>query len=254
MNSAVLHIDLDKTSPLENLHIDEALVFLRDDTLAVRAWRNGPAMVLGRFQDVLLEVDAAAHRLDPVPIVRRFSGGGAVYHDEGVLNLTLSVPTPLLLQIDATMTSLSSRIGFLSRTLASALPGIGPRVEVDDHGSAFIDQKKLLGCAAYLKPGRLLYHASILIDANLDRLHRLTRWTEADVPATAVASRRRPVVNLSTYWPGTPEVVAHRLETAVYRAFAVGEVYPVSSETVLSLWMTQNLTSLQFHSRGVEYV
>lgn len=254
MIEAALDIQIPKAGPLENLFIDEALVALGDGVLAVRPWVDPPALVLGRFQDPALEVNRAAHRADPVPIVKRFSGGGTVFHDPGVLNLSLSIPTQMFSNLMPSPETLSQRIRTLSGILASALPVVGPLTMVDDHGSAVVQDRKILGCAAFVRPGRLLYHASILVNADLDRLHRLIRWDESSVPATAVASRRRPVVNLSAFWRGDMSVLIQRLRTAVQSAFGVDAWDSVTDETGLSRHLQSAFHTLHFHSQGVDHV
>jgi lipoate-protein ligase A len=58
----------------------------------MRFWINKSAVVLGRFEDVLSEVNVEYCLGNDVVIVRRHSGGGTVYHDEGNLNITLVLP------------------------------------------------------------------------------------------------------------------------------------------------------------------
>src|SRR3990172_9373973 len=79
-------------SPSQNLALEEALLEcceLGNFTPTCRIWFNSPSVVMGRFQDVSLEVNTQLCSRKGVQIVRRFTGGGTVYHDEGNLNLTI---------------------------------------------------------------------------------------------------------------------------------------------------------------------
>jgi len=78
--------------PVANLALEEALVRAAPERALLRIWQNSTCVVVGRGQRVEREVDLAACRRDGVPVLRRSSGGGTVYHDLGNLNVTLVAP------------------------------------------------------------------------------------------------------------------------------------------------------------------
>src|SRR5216684_3173946 len=75
-----------------NLALEEALVRAVPRRPLLRIWQNGACVVIGRGQRVSREVNAAACAASGVPVLRRASGGGTVYHDPGNLNISLVVP------------------------------------------------------------------------------------------------------------------------------------------------------------------
>jgi lipoate-protein ligase A len=84
------YIENSSTDPRFNLALEEALfqaVDSEDDGYFL-LWRNEPSIIIGRFQNTLEEINAEAVKERGVNVVRRMSGGGAVYHDLGNLNFT----------------------------------------------------------------------------------------------------------------------------------------------------------------------
>ncbi|MQA93237.1 MAG: lipoate--protein ligase family protein [Streptosporangiales bacterium] len=98
--------------PAPNLALDEALVRVDQDGPLLRLWQTAPCVIGGRFQPLGEGVDLVACARDGVPLVRRASGGTAVYADPGSLNLTL-------------VTARASRPFSLETVVASALAALG---------------------------------------------------------------------------------------------------------------------------------
>jgi lipoate-protein ligase A len=84
----------DTRDPVRNLALDEALARAGERAPLLRVWQNSPSVVVGRFQNVNRYVDMAACARDGIPVVRRATGGGAVYTDPGCLNVTLVCSRP----------------------------------------------------------------------------------------------------------------------------------------------------------------
>jgi len=156
-----------------NLALDEALAKtdLGEKTTlnTVRFWQSHRAVVIGRFQCVHKEVDLNYCKENGISIARRFTGGGAVYHDLGNLNFTLRlhqshnyVPRGLkeLYQVF---------IGVITKSLNSlAIPA-----RFDPIGSCIrIGSKKISGTAGWIKQGISFIHGTLLVDTDLDMLQR----------------------------------------------------------------------------------
>ena len=74
-----------RTDPAFNLALEEIMT-AQADAPFVMLWRNRPAVIIGRNQNAYVELDAAYTRENGIAVVRRMTGGGAVYHDLGNLN------------------------------------------------------------------------------------------------------------------------------------------------------------------------
>jgi len=147
--------------PFANLALEESL--LEGSRLPRRAiflYVDGPCVVVGRNQNPWIEASPSAC----VPVLRRISGGGAVYHDEGNLNWSLIVPRD---EHDR-----EAELAFV----ASALASLGLRVEADERGALrFAGQgpfsgAKVSGTARRILRDRVLHHGTLLVAADLERM------------------------------------------------------------------------------------
>jgi lipoate-protein ligase A len=178
--------------PLLNLALEESLLergFEGDSLLLLYVDR--PCVVIGRNQNPWIEASGDAG----LPLLRRVSGGGAVYHDSGNLNWSLIVPR-----------SRHDKEGELA-SISRALRAIGVETESGPRGGLFLASAgpwkgaKLSGSARRLTASRVLHHGTLLVDADLDRLSSSLRGLEA-VETRALPSVRSRSVNLSSLVPG----------------------------------------------------
>ncbi len=187
-----------RREPWRNLAIDEALARTTGPEPILRLWRNDPCVVLGRFQVAAAEVDLVAAARLGVPVCRRFSGGGAVYHDRGNLNISLVAPRDHAVVADRVVGGLAGLYGAVLEPLAAAVRTLGIPASAAARG-LFVEGRKLGGVAAWVGGRSLLVHATLLIDADLEALRRVLagpgdpgngRWerTKSErVPVTSLA-------------------------------------------------------------------
>lgn len=171
-------------SPWYNLAFDEALVRSEPDEPTLWLWRNPPCVVLGRGQRVEREVDLPACSAAGVPVLRRGSGGGTVYHDLGNLNITLVLPGKAepLTMLRAVLLRLLGRVGLT--------PGLTER-------GVFLGTDKLCGFAALYTARATLAHATLLCWTPLDDVTRFLSAAPAE--AHPLDSRRGPVTSLAAH-------------------------------------------------------
>jgi lipoate---protein ligase len=206
------------TDPCINLAIEEYL--LRQETLAqpvLLLYNNGPSVIVGRNQNVLEEVDLRYAQAQGIQIVRRMSGGGAVYHDLGNLNFSTVTPGREDLHNFARFTA----------PVIGALAGLGLQVELRQRSSLFIGDKKISGNAQYATGGRLLSHGTLLFDSDLERLARVLSPPDSQVESKAVRSVRNQVTNIRPLL--TRDLSAEQLRQALLEAFLGGSDIPVRS-------------------------
>jgi lipoate-protein ligase A len=171
--------------PWLNLAREEVLL----DTLPAREsvlvlYVNAPCVVLGRHQNPLREVRLEEIHRRGVPLVRRPSGGGTVWHDEGNLNWSLLLP----------------KEGYdknaVTRAVAAALVPLGLELEAGEKGDLFLGGKKVSGAAYLFRRDRVLHHGTLLCRARLDDLRGVLGPTGELTEWVGVASRPMPVANL----------------------------------------------------------
>ena len=158
-------------NPYFNLAFEEALARVRgadivDDTL--RIWVNKNSIVLGRFRKAEKDVNMENAKKFKVPIVRRFTGGGTVYHDEGCLNYSLAVKKDVKYPVDYLYGSL------LKGTLL-ALKELGLKPYLRNTNDIVVNERKVSGTAAGLRWGVLFLHGSVLVNSDLLKLYSLLR-------------------------------------------------------------------------------
>ncbi len=180
--------------PWEHLAREELL--LEEAELPVLVlYINSPCVVMGKHQNPLREVrlDEAARR--GVPLVRRASGGGTVWHDEGNLNWSLLLP----------------KAGYdraaVTRQVAEALSPLGLTLDCGEKGDLFLAGKKVSGAAYLHRRDRVLHHGTLLCRARLDELHGVLGPTGTLREWVGVASRPMAVTNLEV----DPSVAAQAL-------------------------------------------
>ena len=178
--------------PACNLAAEEWLLSATSGPV-LRVWRNAPSLICGRHQIPCLEADLPEAARRGVPLLRRLSGGGTVYHDGGNLNFTILLGPDKGLSIDfARMTA----------PVLAALAHLGIPAEHPGRGELRLFGKKISGGAAQLARGRLLYHGTLLFSADLGALETLLSPRKGTVEAKSVRSVRSEVANLSEALPG----------------------------------------------------
>jgi len=184
-------LDLEFPSVFKNLALEEALAMATEFEVArptVRFWKNPPSVILGRFQDPQIEVDIEFCSAQDIAIGRRFTGGGAVFHDAGNLNLTILTPP------------LAWTLGEVHRTfsqiLIEYLKEIGLHGEYAPPNSVLIGGKKVAGAAAARTHACTLWHACILVSTDLHILERALRPSVEKTNTNFVRSSRLPVTTI----------------------------------------------------------
>jgi lipoate-protein ligase A len=172
-------------------------------------YRNRPCVVMGRFQHPLKEIYLPRLRQMDLELVRRFSGGGTVYHDLGNLNFSLIHPDPFLPDGQALDIMISS-LGNLGVPL---LKNERRDLVLKQQGKVF----KVSGSAFKRVRAGKLHHGTLLLDAHLGSLRGVLGQAEFEFKSKALASTPSPVINLNQVFPDLKtEDIYHSIKK-VYR-------------------------------------
>ena len=184
-------LDLTTTDPAFNLAAEE-YVFecLPRDAMYVMLWQNDNAIIVGKHQNTLAQINEAFVREKGIKVVRRLSGGGAVYHDMGNLNYTIIADGQGELNF-----------GRFCGIVLDALARVGVQGEINGRNDMTIDGKKFSGNAQYAKQGRVMHHGTILFDSDGSVLAGALQVDEAKIRAKGVKSVRSRVTNVRPYLP-----------------------------------------------------
>ncbi len=184
------YLDLTTTDPAFNLAAEE-YVFdrLPKDRMYVMLWRNDNAIIIGKHQNTHAQINETFVREHGIRVVRRLSGGGAVYHDLGNLNFTIIA--------DAQASTLD--FGRFCGIIVRALARLGVAAEINGRNDMTIDGKKFSGNAQYLRAGRVMHHGTLLFDSDMGVLSQALQVDEEKIRAKGVKSVRSRVTNIRPY-------------------------------------------------------
>lgn len=155
--------------PIHNIAMEEVLsdlsIEIRDEI--IRIWIQDKTLVLGYGQKPEDEIDIGmAEKLD-IPIVRRQSGGGTVYHDIGNINISLYIPRRIM--------DISKIYNIGSRYLIKTLEKLSLKPSVENRNDIVIDGYKVSGSSIWIRREATVYHATLLVDADIDLMMKLLR-------------------------------------------------------------------------------
>lgn len=186
------YLDLTTTDPAWNLAVEE-YVFdqLPKDRMYVMLWQNDHAIIIGKHQNTLAEINESYVKEHGIRVVRRLSGGGAVYHDMGNLNFTVIA--------DAEGDGLD--FGRFCDIVIRALAKAGIQAERNGRNDMTIDGKKFSGNAQYIRQGRVMHHGTILFDSDMSVLAGALQVDPSKIQAKGIKSVRSRVTNVRPYLP-----------------------------------------------------
>lgn len=177
------------TDPYFNLAVEEFL-FHHFNEPVFHVWQNEPSVIIGRNQLPEAEVDIHFLNEKNIKIVRRFSGGGAVYQDLGNINLTF-INSDGNLDFDS-----------YNQKIMEFLTSLNLQPTTNERRAIFLDNKKISGSSQHVRGQKVVYHATLLFSANLDNLVSSLLGNEfLRLSVKHVRSVKSPVTNLSSFFP-----------------------------------------------------
>ncbi len=191
--SRLSYMLLDGTDAAFNLAAEQ-FVFdsLSHDRSWFLLWQNRSAVIIGRHQDTLAEINRPFIEEHGIQVVRRLSGGGAVYHDLGNLNYTIIDNSGGTGRIDMSL---------FCQPVLRVLRAQGVPAELSGRNDMTVDGKKFSGSAQYIRRGRVLHHGTLLFDSDLDTVQHALRVDPDKIRSKGLASVRSRVTNLRPWLP-----------------------------------------------------
>ncbi|MDR2730339.1 MAG: lipoate--protein ligase [Treponema sp.] len=153
-------------------------------------WQNHNSIIVGKHQNTVAEINAAFVNAYNISVVRRLSGGGAVYHDLGNLNYTFITDSGTDNAVD---------FAAFCRPIQQALVSFGVPAEITGRNDMTVMGKKFSGNAMYIKRGRIMRHGTILYDSGLDTLSHALNVSNDKIESRGIQSVRSRVTNIRPY-------------------------------------------------------
>lgn len=237
----MLFVKNDNTDSYFNLAVEEYLLKERQEDFFM-LWQNEPCVVVGKNQNVLNEINEDFVRKNNVKVVRRISGGGAVYHDLGNLNFTFI--------INDTENSLRNYKKFLT-PIVEVLSSLGVKAEISERNDLLIDGLKFSGNAQYKHKNRLLHHGTILFESSLEDIVSALK-TKYNKKGKWVKSMPSPMTNIKSYL--TKPLSIENLKTSIYEYIALAyQKHTVYGLNQNDLYVINNLANNKYKTEKWNY-
>lgn len=186
-------LDCTLGDPFSNVALEEALFRLLKAPV-LRLWQNQKSVVIGRGQLAWAETDLAYCKEGSVPVVRRFTAGGAVYNGPGNMNWSFLIPRD---GSDSAGKIFDAKQVFaaFAGTVMKALAECSVDCAYDPPNRIRNESGKICGMAAYISKDGVICHGTLLVDADLGEVERLTTPRSDKVEGRYPRSRPAKVAN-----------------------------------------------------------
>ena len=208
---ALHYLETGSTEPEFNLAFEEYVLENKREGDWLILWQNESSVIIGLNQNVSEEVDEAYVSSHGIRVVRRMTGGGAVYHDLGNLNYSFITEAGNTAELS---------MQALARPVCSALRSLGLRAELSGRNDICIDGRKVSGTAQRLSGGRVLHHGTLLFDTDADALASALRPRADKFESKAAKSVRSRTGNIRDFLGGDLDV--HGFRRAILAQLAQG--------------------------------
>lgn len=170
---------------------------------------NEPAIIIGRNQNTIEEIDPDVVAERGISVVRRVSGGGAVYHDLGNLNFSF---------MTRDVSGRFNRYDKFNGPVVDVLRDLGVPAQIGGRNDILADGRKISGNAQFASGDRMFSHGTLLLDSDLDHITAALRPRPGKVESKGVKSIRSRVANISEFL-SAPMGVADLRELILERIF-----------------------------------
>lgn len=205
-----------------NIALEEyAFKHLLDEDRIFLLWINKPSIIVGRHQNTVQEINRDYVREHGIEVVRRISGGGAVYHDLNNLNYTI---------ISKEDENKAFDFKSFSTPVIKTLEELGVKAEFTGRNDLEIDGKKFCGNAQAYINGRIMHHGCLLFDVDLPVLAQALQVSKDKFESKGVQSVRARVTNIVDELP-------EKITVEEFKNLLLGYMkkeYPEMTEYVLS--------------------
>lgn len=189
----MIYIESPSNDPKWNLALEE-FVFSQMDPKEeyFMLWQNHNTIVIGKNQNTVAEIDTQFVKEHDITVVRRLSGGGAVYHDMGNLNFSFVADAQNLSEINFKR---------FCQPVVMTLQQMGVPAEVNGRNDMIIAGKKFSGNAQYTKRGRVLHHGTLMFASDLQTVSLALRPNREKLQSKGIVSVSSRVCNISDFLP-----------------------------------------------------
>ncbi len=211
-------------NPYFNLALEEyVLKNFEEDFFLI--WRNPNAIIVGRHQNTYSEINLDYVEKHGLPVVRRLSGGGSVYHDLGNLNFTF------IMKNDKKR---SSSFQDFTKPIIEVLQSLSVDAKFTGRNDLTIEGRKFSGNAQYHYKDRTLHHGTILFSSNMADLSGALKHKEGKFKDKSVKSVQSRVTNISDHLkePLTIEAFQEKIMDHIMHQYGKDHLYSLTPDDI----------------------
>jgi lipoate---protein ligase len=215
------------TDPYFNLAAEEyVLKNFSEDCFML--WRNAPSIIVGKHQNTLAEINIDYVKDNNIKVVRRLSGGGAVFHDLGNLNFTFIVSGE-----DGNLVDFRK----FTKPILEVLQKLGVEARFEGRNDLTINGLKFSGNAEHVYHKRTLHHGTLLFSAIMSDLAQALKVNPLKFTDKAVKSVRSRVTNISEHLkhPMDVEAFSHMIMDHIKENYGGDRVYAYSEDDIRAI-------------------
>jgi lipoate-protein ligase A len=230
--------------PRINLAIEEYLIKnIAPKEELLLFYINQPSIIIGRNQITVQEINVDYVDEHDIIVVRRLSGGGAVYHDHGNLNFSFIAPN-----------SPDNFHNFqkFTQPVVDILKSIGVSAELSGRNDILVEGKKISGNAQYVSGARMVSHGTLLWAADLSKVGAALKVKAAKFESKGIQSVRSRVANITEYLPENPPSIMEFRQMIIDGVFNGGKVeeYLLTAEDWVKI---RQISEERYHSWDWNY-
>lgn len=213
--------------PAFNLATEEFLLDNKTDD-CFYLYINRPSIIVGKHQNSLAEINVEYVKENNIDVVRRLSGGGAVFHDPGNLNFSFIMNKEI-----------NNTEGFkkYTRPILDVLKSLGVDAKFEGRNDLTIDGKKFSGNAKCIYNGKILQHGTLLFSSRLPDLSKALKVNPLKFKDKAVKSVRSRVTNISEHLkqPISLDAFENQIFEHIQNLYPSSKTYKLTDDDILAI-------------------
>lgn len=200
---------------LKNLDINESYLLF---------YVNEPSIIIGRNQNTIEEINTEYVEANNIKVVRRMSGGGAVYHDLGNLNYSFITKDE--------GNSIQGNFKKFTKPVIDALRKLGANADLMGRNDIEIDGRKVSGTAQYATGGRMYTHGTLMLNSDLDNVSKALKPKKEKIESKGVKSVRARVGNIS-------EFITQQMTVEEFKQFILKSIFEAEGSEIKEYVLTE---------------
>jgi len=208
--------------PFYNLAVEEYFLKNFKENIFI-LWQCEPTVLIGRNQNTISEINYAYVKENNINVVRRISGGGAVYCDLGTVLFSYLTNTDKTKPVDFEKST---------KVIVQLLATYGIEAKFEGRNDLTIEGKKFSGNATHVFNDRVMHHGTILFDTNIDELSNVLKPRKEKFIDKSTKSTRSRVVNIKEYFKRNISIedFGKELMAFVKKSHECGTSYKITAE------------------------